>query len=104
MIKRHPDAERFHQLLREVGEMHDRKQKDYGREEDPFANVKGAVDWGVPAWVGVMVRINDKIRRLQTLIKKGKLENESAEDSLRDIMVYSGIALVLFEKLRKDGQ
>ena len=95
---RHPNSARFHELLAESGELHDRKQADYGRGDDPFANVRSSEDWGVPGWVGAMVRLNDKVKRLQNLVANGKLENESAEDSLRDIAVYALIALVLFEQ------
>jgi hypothetical protein len=94
----HPSSERFHEILCEIGELHDRKQKDYGRAGDPFANVRASEEWGVDAWVGSMVRASDKVRRLQSLIANGQLENESAEDSLRDLAVYAVIALVLFEQ------
>ena len=91
-------SERFHELLGETGEMHDRKQADYGRDEDPFANIRSTERWGVPAWVGALIRLNDKVHRLQSLVQNGKLLNESAEDSMRDIAVYALIALVLWEE------
>jgi len=97
-LKQHPNSARFHQILKELGELHDKKQADYGRGDDPFANVRASTEWGVPAWVGAMIRLNDKVRRLQSLVLKGKLANESAEDSLRDIAIYSIIALVLREQ------
>lgn len=78
--------------------MHDLKQGDYGTDVDPFANVRSSVSWGVPAWVGAMIRLNDKVTRLQSFVKNGSLNNEGVEDSLRDIAVYSTIALVLFEE------
>lgn len=95
---RHPNSQRFHDILGELGELHDLKQKDYGRDSDPFANVRGTSEWGIPAWVGAMVRATDKVKRLQSLIQNGSLKNESAEDSLRDLAVYAIIALVLFEE------
>ena len=98
--KRHPNSARFHEILTELGDLHDRKQADYGRGSDPFANVRAAEEWGIPGWAGAMLRASDKVRRLQTLLAKGKLENESAEDSLRDIAVYAVIALVLYEQDR----
>ena len=91
-------SERFHELLREAGEMHDRKQADYGRDDDPFANVRGSTNWNMPAWVGAMVRAEDKIRRLQTYARKGSLENEGVKDSFMDLAVYALIAYVLFEE------
>lgn len=89
---------KFHALLRELGETHDRKQKDYGRPGDPFSNVRGSEEWGVPAWVGALVRATDKVRRLQTLARTQKLVNESARDSFIDLAVYALIGLVLYEE------
>ena len=39
---RHLNSTRFHELLAQVGEIHDQKQKDYGREDDPFYNVRAS--------------------------------------------------------------
>ena len=97
-ITRHPNSARFHQILTELGELHDRKQQDYGSGTDPFANVRASRDWGIPPHVGALVRLNDKVKRLQAFARKGSLANESAEDSMRDIAVYAVIALVLYEQ------
>lgn len=98
MKDRHPRSKRFHELLTETGDLHDLKQKDYGSDSDPFANVCSSEEWEVPGWVGAMMRASDKLRRLQALRRNGDLANESAEDSLRDIAVYALIALVLMEE------
>jgi hypothetical protein len=45
-----------------------------------------------------MVRLTDKVRRLQTLAQTGELSNEGAVDSFMDIAVYSLIARILFEE------
>lgn len=95
---------RFHRVLAEVGRLHDSKQADYGSEEstytkhDPFANVRGSSEWGVPPWVGAMIRANDKVRRLQKLARTGALTNESARDSFLDLATYALIGLVLWEE------
>lgn len=93
-------SERFHELLAELGDLHDKKQADYGSDTDPFANVRSTSAWGLPAWMGAFIRLNDKVVRLQSLAKTGKLYNESAEDSMRDIAVYAIIGLVLWEEER----
>lgn len=90
---------RFHELLQEIGALHDRKQADYGSDGDPFANVRATEEWGMPAWVGSLMRLNDKVHRLKQFAQKGALANESAEDSMLDIAVYSLIALVLYREL-----
>lgn len=97
-IERHPNSARFHELLRQAGELHDLKQADYGRGNDPFANVRATEEWGLPAWLGAMVRANDKIRRLQTFAQKGELANESVIDAFMDLAVYALIARVLYEE------
>lgn len=96
--ERHPNSQRFHELLKLADELHDRKQADYGRDHDPFANVRASTDWGVQSWVGEMIRLNDKVKRLQTLAQKGELANEPAEESFMDIAVYALIAQVLYEE------
>ena len=89
---------RFHALLKEIGDLHDKKQNDYGRTTDPFANVRGSQDWGVQPWVGAMIRANDKVKRLQKVADGGELMNESARDSFMDLAVYSLIGLILYEE------
>lgn len=95
---RHPLAQRFHDLLAEMGRMHDKKQADYGRDHDPFANVRATEDWGHPAWVGAMIRATDKLKRLQKVAKGSSLSNEGAMDSMMDLAVYALIALVMYEE------
>ena len=97
-VARHKNSARFHALLAEAGRMHDRKQADYGRDDDPFANVRASEEWGMPGWVGAMLRASDKMRRLQSLAQNGRLSNESATDSFMDIAVYALIAHVLYEE------
>jgi hypothetical protein len=88
----------FQTILDEIQKLHDKKQQDYGRDKDPFANVRASSDFGVPAWVGTMIRANDKMRRIQTFAQKGVLANEGVRDSLIDLAVYSIIAVVLYDE------
>ena len=99
-------AAAFHAELRAIGRLHDRKQADYGRTGDPFANVRGSEDMGIPGWIGCLVRANDKVRRLQKAARQElrgsrvALANESVEDSFRDLAVYALIGLLLFREAR----
>ena len=97
-LDRHPNSQRFHDILKELADLHDRKQADYGRGDDPFANVRGSTEWGMPAWVGAMVRATDKVKRLQNFARKGELRNESVVDAFMDLAVYAVIAMVLYEE------
>lgn len=85
----------FLALLDKMRELHCRKAADYGRGVDPFANVRASAEFGIPAWVGVCVRMGDKMHRIKSFIANGSLKNESCEDSLMDLAAYSLIALVL---------
>ena len=89
---------RFHALLKEIGDLHDLKQADYGRSADPFANVRASADFGIAPWKGCMIRANDKMKRIQKFAQTETLKNESVEDSLKDLAVYALIALVLFRE------
>lgn len=95
---RHPGSDRFHAILRSLGSLHDRKQQDYGRDDDPFANVRASSEWGIDGWVGAMIRATDKVRRLQTFARRGTLANEGVLDAFDDLAVYAVIARVLFEE------
>jgi hypothetical protein len=94
---------RFHAVLKEMGDTHDRKQQDYGTDGDPFANIRASREFGVSPWVGAYIRLNDKITRIKSFIKKGNLANESLEDSLIDIATYAAIALVLYREGTEDA-
>lgn len=95
----HRNSNRFHAILRELGELHDKKQLDYGTDEDPFYNVRHSAEmWGIRPWVGAMLRATDKIQRLCAYARKGTLANEGVIDSLQDLAVYAVIAQVLFEE------
>lgn len=88
----------FEKVIEEVLAMHRRKGADYGTKDDFFANVSASKEWGIDAWVGAMMRANDKIVRLQAYAKGSTLQNEGVEDSLLDIATYSIIALCLFRR------
>lgn len=95
---RHPSSARYHRILHDLGALHDLKSQDYGSESDPFANVRASSEWGVPEWVGGMIRATDKVKRLQTFARKGVLANESARDAFLDLAVYAVISLILYDE------
>lgn len=91
----HPE---FRRVLDEMLAMHCKKGADYGTNADIFANVRTATEFGLPAYLGAVLRANDKMARLKTFATKGALANESVEDSLLDLANYAVIALVLFRE------
>ncbi len=92
--------ERFWFKLAQVAELHIRKAHDYGAGDDPLANVRASQEFGIPPWVGVAIRMNDKMIRIKSMLAKGELENEPIEDSFLDIAVYALIALILYEETK----
>ena len=46
-------------LLQKISDLHACKSYDYGSGKDFLSNLHAATDFGVPAWVGVMIRINE---------------------------------------------
>lgn len=91
-------SQAFHDTLEAMGKLHDMKQSDYGRKNDPFANVRASEDFGIDGWVGALIRMNDKMRRLQKAAQGGTMTNESVEDSFMDLAVYAVIGLVLYQE------
>lgn len=94
---------RFHALLAEMGELHARKARDYGANQDPLANLRRSAVFGIPPWKATLVRMGDKVQRLQAYCVNGSLANEGVEDTLMDLAAYSLLALILHRE-EKQGE
>lgn len=86
---------RFKKLLDETWELHCRKNADYGAAADNFANYNRAERFGVPGYMSALLRLGEKMSRLETFCKDGSLANEGIEDTLKDMAAISLISLVL---------
>lgn len=91
---------RFKAVLDELWRQHCKKGADYGTDSDIFANIRASEEFGIPAWLGSMMRGNDKVARIKTYAQKGTLANEGVEDSFADLANYAIIALVLFREAK----
>jgi hypothetical protein len=78
----------YKKVQEEAIELFTKKNKDYG---DAFA------DNGV---IGVLVRMGDKIRRLQNITKNkiSLVDDESLRDTLIDLHNYSAMAIMLLDE------
>jgi hypothetical protein len=110
-IDAHHVYHRMGRIFGECLELSMQKGKDYGSDEDPFANVRNSEAFGFPAWVGIAMRAQDKLSRMasaaRNLISKGEtaLANESLEDAFRDMVNYGVIALVtMAQDKEKEGR
>ena len=77
----------FESICCELIALHEHKNKDYGGAFD-----KSMSKYGV---VALLIRLNDKFERLESLFKNGKAEvtDESFEDTLKDIACYAIMGL-----------
>ena len=94
---------RFYELLDELKDLHSRKNSDYATDEEPLSNLKRCEKIGIPAWKGVIVRLEDKWDRIEKLTVKGKpsVVDESIIDTLKDSAVYALLCIVLLEEQEK---
>jgi hypothetical protein len=96
-----PGSLPFLELLEEVRQLHLSKSQDYGSESDPLANIRqGAEFVGIEPWRSCLVRVADKVQRLKTFCKTGRLVHEGVRDTLLDLSAYSLLAIVLFDEGR----
>ena len=96
-MRGHP---RFHELVKQMSELHSKKNHDYAGEEKPLNNLREVEGMGIPAWVGVGVRISDKYTRMKNFIKNRKFEfkEESFKDTMMDMAVYAVLCIILFQE------
>ena len=94
-----PGSLPFLELLEEVRQLHLSKSQDYGSESDPLANIRqGAEFVGIEPWRACLVRVADKVQRLKTYCRTGRLVHEGVRDTLLDNAAYSLLAIVLFDE------
>ena len=90
---------RFFGITNEMAMLSAKKQQDYGLAGDPYSNVRASEAFGIPGWVGTLMRAQDKMKRLQKAAQGNEMANESVEDSLIDLANYAVIALILYREI-----
>lgn len=96
MIKKY-GVEDFNSIIEEMKEIHNNKNHDYAGD-DYLSNLTASNRMGVPAWKAGLIRIQDKVSRLENFAKKDslKVKDESVEDTLKDLANYAILALILY--------
>ena len=88
----------FLEVMGPLNTLQDRKGKDYGKPEEPLANLMDGKEWGIPGWQSSVMRVGDKMKRFQAFARNGSMANESLLDCLCDSLVYFNHALRLYIK------
>ena len=85
------NTKEFEKYLQECKELLLRKNHDY-TSGDPFENFRTVSRYGIKPVDGFIVRMNDKVQRLNNLIferKENLVKNESIEDTIMDLINYT---------------
>jgi hypothetical protein len=95
--------ERFREIVNEMVELHDRKNRDYAGGEYLSNFLMCEKHIGVPAWVGCVIRLSDKMARIMNLAKTDEISvgDETITDTLMDLAVYAIITRILYEDFKK---
>jgi len=85
-------ARQLAQIMAECLELFQAKNRDYGSS------------WKKAGLPGLLVRMQDKIERMVNLSRDGStihVKTESLEDTLRDFLVYAGLALMYLREVQR---
>lgn len=81
----------FEEITKAMLELTRKKNHDYGGESDPFKNFQ---EFGE---LGILVRMSDKFARIKTALTEKReyaIRDETIEDTIHDLAVYSIILLI----------
>ena len=86
----------FTLICKDLTALYDNKNLDYG---DSFG--KSFQEWGMPM---ACIRLTDKLNRLCSLTKSGeqRVQDESIEDTLRDLANYSIMTLIELKRRKRE--
>ena len=94
-------SKRFKEILDEEYRLFCRKQHDYGSDNITLGEDLGTEEGRMVSLTALVVRMNDKINRLKTIIIKNKgrnaVSNETYMDAFRDLSIYGIIAQLVAE-------
>jgi len=83
-----------------------KKNHDYtGGSGDPYANFRGSREFDIDPVLGILLRSQDKFKRIATFVVKGelKVQDESIEDALVDVQNYMDLIYGLIKGKRDES-
>ena len=89
-------------ILDNMQKVYEAKDSDYSATGLPMGNLRKCEDAGIDAWRGCLVRIGDKMSRLENFLKEKEylVLSEKAEDTVIDLANYAILMSCLIEEIK----
>ena len=89
-------------ILDNMQAVYEAKDNDYSATDLPMGNLRKCEEAGNDAWRGCLVRIGDKISRLENFLKEKEylVISEKAEDTVIDLANYAILMSCLLEEIK----
>jgi len=89
-------------ILDNMKSVYEAKDNDYSATGLPMGNLRKCEEAGIDAWRGCLVRIGDKMSRLENFLKEKEylVISEKAEDTVVDLANYAILMSCLLEELK----
>lgn len=90
----------FESIMSELVQLHKIKNHDYAGSDNYLSNYTASKRMGIPAWINTILRLQDKMARLENFAKTKELhvKGESIEDTFKDMAVISILGLILYRE------
>ena len=90
-------------ILNNMQSVYEAKDNDYSATGLPMGNLRKCEDAGIDSWRGCLVRIGDKMSRLENFLKEKEylVLSEKAEDTVIDLANYAILMSCLIEEIKK---
>ena len=90
-------------ILDNMQKVYEAKDNDYSNTGLPMGNLRKCEDAGIDAWRGCLVRIGDKMSRLENFLKEKEylVISEKAEDTVIDLANYAILMSCLIEEIKQ---
>ena len=101
-IKQRFEDETAINILDNMQNVYEAKDNDYSATGLPMGNLRKCEDAGIDAWRGCLVRIGDKMSRLENFLKEKEylVISEKAEDTVIDLANYAILMSCLIEEIK----
>ena len=91
------------EMTRRCADMMIKKNNDYANPEhaqNPFANFDASKVFGIHPAMGILLRVQDKLKRIESFVRNGNLSvtEESWMDSCEDVINYMVLIAAILKR------